>query len=60
MLSKLFGTRLFLGLLLLSTSAAADVRYVDANIFTGNNDGSDWANAFFGPNGHTPRHRGGR
>ena len=51
MLFKLSCTRLFFGLLLLSASAAADVRYVDANIFSGNNDGSDWANAFFGPNG---------
>ncbi len=51
MLFKLSSTRLFLSLILLSSGAAADVRYVDANLFTGNNDGTSWANAYFGPNG---------
>ena len=51
MLFKLPSTRFFLGLLLLSSAAAADVRYVDANLFSGANDGSDWTNAYFGPNG---------
>ena len=38
-------------LLLLAGSSSADVRYVDANIFTGSNDGTSWANAYFGPAG---------
>jgi hypothetical protein len=40
-----------LALILLVTTAEADVRRVDANLFTGSNNGSSWSDAFFGPNG---------
>ena len=40
-----------LGLLLFTPAAAADTLLVDANLSTGLNDGSSWANAFQGSNG---------
>lgn len=40
-----------LGLLLLAPAASAGTLFVDANLSSGLNDGSSWANAFQGPNG---------
>ena len=47
----MFSKLSLLSLLILAGSASADVRYVDANNFSGSNDGTSWGNAFFGPAG---------
>ncbi|MFT7671029.1 MAG: hypothetical protein ACI8X5_003744 [Planctomycetota bacterium] len=51
MSKTLLRTTPFLGLLLLSSVSYAGIVHVDANLATGLNDGSSWANAFQGQDG---------